>query len=117
LPNKSSARIIIEVDDTTQALASAAMPILPLLKIAGFDATKTLASTFDIAWDVLQRSGSTLAADDNDIVAGGVLVERAKGGRRCRTRERVISRANAPSWYAREMISRQFGPLYSKVMP
>jgi hypothetical protein len=45
------------------------MPILPLLKIAGFDATETSASTFDIAWDVLQRSGSTLAADDNDIVA------------------------------------------------
>jgi hypothetical protein len=42
------------------------MPILPLSKTAGFDpeATKTLASAFDAAWDVLRRSGSTLAADN-----------------------------------------------------
>jgi hypothetical protein len=58
------------------------MPILPLLKIAGFDAAKTLASTFNVAWDVLQRSGCALATDDNDSVAGGVLAERAKGGRK-----------------------------------
>jgi hypothetical protein len=46
------------------------MPTLPLLTSAAFDpeATKTLASAFDSAWSVLQRSGSTLAYDENAIV-------------------------------------------------
>jgi hypothetical protein len=48
----------------------AAMLILPLLKDPAFDpeATKTLASAFDTAWDVLRGSGSTLATDNNAIV-------------------------------------------------
>jgi hypothetical protein len=66
-----------QVGDTTQALASSAMPILPLLKTAAFDpeATKTLASAFDSAWSVLKRSGSTLAADENAIVTREVLAK------------------------------------------
>ena len=45
--------------------------ILSLLKSAGFDpeVTKALASAFDTAWDILQRSGSTLTADVNAIGA------------------------------------------------
>jgi hypothetical protein len=61
---------LLQAGEMTQALASAAMPILPLLKTAPLDpdATKTLASAFDAAWNVMRRSSSTLAADDKAIV-------------------------------------------------
>ena len=54
------------------------MPILPLLKTAPLDpdATKTLASAFDAAWNVMRRSSSTLAADDMAIVTREVLAKR-----------------------------------------
>lgn len=40
------------------------------------EATQTLTAAFDIAWNVLRRSGSTLAADQNAIVARRVLAKR-----------------------------------------
>jgi len=57
--------------DITQALASAAMSIQPILTIAAFDpeATSTLGSGFDSAWSVLLSSRRTLAAAENAIVA------------------------------------------------
>ena len=54
------------------------MLTLPLLTSAAFDAEaiKTLASAFDSAWIVLQRSGSTLAYDENAIVTREALAKR-----------------------------------------
>jgi hypothetical protein len=56
------------------------MPILPLLTSATFDpeATKTLASVFDTAWSVLQRSGSTFA-DKNVMVTPSASSEAMSG--------------------------------------
>lgn len=59
----------------TQVPESAAMPILQLLKTSAFDpeAANTLASAFSTAWDVLRRSGSTLAANDKAVMTRHVL--------------------------------------------
>jgi hypothetical protein len=68
------------------------MPIQRLLKTATFDdeATKTLASAFDIAWGVIKRSGSTLGADHNAIATRETLANRliamARTGERDRQR-------------------------------
>jgi hypothetical protein len=71
------ARIIIHGKsiNSTQALASATMPILRLLRTAAFDpeATETLTSAFDTAWNVLRRSGSTLVANDKAVMTREVL--------------------------------------------
>jgi hypothetical protein len=75
------------------------MPILPLLKTAAFDpeATKTLGSAFDTAWNVLLRSRSTLAADDNARVTREVLAKRivAMGRTGERDRHRLVNDALA----------------------
>jgi hypothetical protein len=73
------------------------MPILPLLKTKAFgpEATKTLASAFDTAWNVLRRSGSTLAADYNAIVTREVLAKHiiAMGRKGERDRQRLVNGA------------------------
>ena len=73
------------------------MPTLPLLKTAAFDpeATKVLASAFNAAWDVLRRSGSTLAADNMAVVARDVLAKRiiAMGQTGERDRQRLVNDA------------------------
>ena len=87
----------LQAGDATQALASAAMPILPLLKTAAFDpeATKTLASAFNTARSVLLRSDSTLAAGENAVVAREVLAMRivAMGRTGERDRRRLVNDA------------------------
>ena len=90
------------------------MPILPLLKTAAFDpeATKTLASAFDTAWNVLRRSGSTLAADDKAVVTREVLAKRiiAMGRTGERDRQRLVNDALVHAANCK-MISREIGQL------
>jgi len=56
---------------------------------------KALASAFDTAWDILQRSGSTLTADVNAIGARGVLAARiiAMGRTGERDRQHLVNDA------------------------
>jgi hypothetical protein len=64
------------------------MPILRLLKTAAFypKETKIFASAFDTAWNVLRRSGSTLAANDQAAMTREMLakqiVEMGQAGER-----------------------------------
>ena len=96
---RTVAHIIIlgKLQITTQAPTSAAMPILPLLKSAGFDpeSIETLRSAFETAWCVLQRSGSTLAAEDKAMVTREALAKRiiAMGRTGERNRERLVNAA------------------------
>ena len=80
------------------------MPILPLLKTAGFDpeATKTLASAFDSAWSVLRRQVSTLAANENAVVTREVLAKRivamgrtGERDRQCLVNDALVHVANS----------------------
>jgi len=71
------------------------MTTLSQLETAPFDteATKTLASAFDTAWNVLRRLGRTLAAHENAIVTREVLVRRiiAMGWTGERDRQRLLN--------------------------
>ena len=71
------------------------MTTLSQLQTAAFDteAIKTLASAFDTSWNVLQRSGSTLAADDMAIIAREALTKRiiAMGWTGERDRHRLVN--------------------------
>jgi hypothetical protein len=93
------ARIIIHGKsiNSTQALASATMPILRLLRTAAFgpEATETLASAFDAAWNVLRRSGSTLVANDKAVMTREVLAKQiiAVGRTGERNQERLVKDA------------------------
>jgi hypothetical protein len=86
--------IMWQVNNSTQALAHATMPILRLLRTAAFDpkATETLASAFDTAWNVLRRSGSTLAANDKAVMTREVLAKQiiAMGRTGERNQERLV---------------------------
>ena len=108
------ARIIVEVDNSTQALASATMPILRLLRTAAFDpeATETLSSAFDTAWNVLRRSGSTLAANNKAVMTREVLAKQiiALGRTGERNQERLVKDALAHVASC-ETISRGVGRL------
>ena len=90
------------------------MAIQPLLKSAAFDfeATKTLASAFDSAWSVLQRSGSSLAANQNAMVTREVLAKQiiALGRTGERNQERLVKDALAHVASC-ETISRGVGRL------
>jgi hypothetical protein len=70
-----------QVDNSTQALASATMPILRLLRTAAFDpeATEKLTSAFDTAWNVLRRSA---VANDKAVMTREVLAKQSlhRGG-------------------------------------
>jgi hypothetical protein len=81
---------LLQAGEMTQALASAAMSILPLLKTEPLDpdASKTSASAFDDAWNVMRRSSSTLAADDKAVVTREVLAKRNPASARTGERER-----------------------------
>jgi hypothetical protein len=75
------------------------MPILRLLRNAAFDpeATETLASALDTAWNVLRASGSTLAANDNAAMTREVLAKQiiAVGPTGERNQERLVKDALA----------------------
>jgi hypothetical protein len=95
------ARIIIHGKsiNSTQALVSATMPILRLFRTAAFDpeATETLTSAFDTAWNVLRRSGSTLVANDKAVMTREVLATQiiALGRTGERNQERLVKDALA----------------------
>jgi hypothetical protein len=76
------------------------MLILPVLKDPAFDpeATKTLASAFDTAWDVLRGSGSTLATDNNAIVTREPFAKRIIALWRTgeRDRQRLVNERTRP---------------------
>jgi hypothetical protein len=88
------------------------MPILSLLKSAGFDPelTETLRSAFETAWYVLQRSNSALAAEDKARVTREALAKRivAMGRTGERNRERLVNAALVHLANS-EMISRKGG--------
>ena len=73
------------------------MPINVLLKTTAFDAeaTKTLASAFDIAWSVLRRVDSTLAENDKARITREVLAKHiiAMGRTGERNRQRLVNDA------------------------
>jgi hypothetical protein len=101
-----------QVGDTTQARASAAMPILPLLTSSGFDpeSIETLRSAFETAWHVLASSGSVLVAGDKASVTREALAERivAMGRTGERNQERLVNAALVHAANS-EMISRKGG--------
>ena len=90
------------------------MPILRLLKTAAFDPkeTKIFASAFDTAWNVLRRSGSTLAANDKAAMTREVLAEQIvkMGQAGERDHQRLVKHALVHVASC-EMISRGFGRL------
>jgi hypothetical protein len=106
-----------QVDNSTQALASATMPILRLLRTAAFgpEATETLDSAFDAAWDVLRRSGSTLVANDKAVMTREVLAKQiiAVGRIGERNQERLVKDA-LTHVASCETISRGVGRLRAK---
>jgi hypothetical protein len=80
------------------------MPILPLLETAAFDpeATEILASAFDTAWNVLRRSGSTLATEENAVVTREALAKRiiatgrtGERNRQCLVNDALVHMANS----------------------
>jgi len=70
------------------------MPIQRLLQAAAPDADTTMvaASAFETAWNILRKSGSTLAAADKSIVARQLLAEQiiALGRAGERDQERLV---------------------------
>jgi len=90
------------------------MPIRRLFNSAAFDpeATKTLASAFDAAWNVLRRSGSTLAANNKALMTREVLakqiIEMGRTGER--DQQRLVKNALVHVASCK-MISREVGRL------
>jgi len=96
-------------DNTTQAPASAAMPIKRFLKTATLDAEAEImaaSGAFDTVWDVLRRSGN-LAAANRAIMTRQVLAKHiiAMGWTGERDQERLVKGAFVHV-ASREMISR-----------
>ena len=94
------------------------MPILRLLRTAALDpeATETLSSAFDTAWNVLRRSGSTLAANNKAVMTREVLAKQiiALGRTGERNQERLVKDALAQVASC-ETISRGVGRLNASV--
>ena len=88
------------------------MPIQQLLKTAAFDpeATKALASAFDAAWDVLRKSGSTLAENKRANMTREILAKQiiATGQTGERDQERLV-KAALVHVVSCEMVSRGIG--------
>jgi len=107
-----------QVDNSMQALVSATMPILRLLKTAAFgpEESKVLAAAFETAWNVLRRSGSTLAANDKAAMTRELLakqiVEMGQMGER--DHQRLVNNALVHVASC-QMISRGLGRLHVSV--
>jgi hypothetical protein len=94
------------------------MPILRHLKTAAFgpEESKVLAAAFDTAWNVLRRSGSTLAANDKAAMTREVLAKQIVETEQTGDRDHQRLMNNALVHVAScQMISRELGRLRASV--